>query len=384
MSGADRVRAMGLVCWVINLGYAIGLTIGGALASVSFRWLFVGDGLTTIAFGLLVAAGVPRVAPAAAARAAREEAGALEGVRRAVPRPAVRRVPAAQLPDRGGVHAERFDVPARHVGARPHEGRGRHGARAQRTASSCSCSRSFRPCSRRNNRSRVLAVGTFTIGLGFGLHMFASGPLAFAAAVAVWTMGEMAVLPVANALTADLRRRPARTPRMARTCRSAPRCAAPVAGTWMLQTLAAPGSGRPASRPARSCGGHLWLSRAHAAAQGRRGALTGRKRRARRHLPAAAPRGRSPDGRRRPAGVILKTWAPVRGVPSRRTSRAGRTRRRGRPACSLTGPSSRMDRTMWPYRFGWPVFPHRCSRNTLVALALRARTRMRVPVADRT
>jgi MFS family permease len=60
---AGRPRAYGLVYWAINLGFAFGLSVGGVLAGVSFRWLFVGDGLTTLAFALLIWLGVPETRP---------------------------------------------------------------------------------------------------------------------------------------------------------------------------------------------------------------------------------------------------------------------------------------------------------------------------------
>src|SRR5205085_1131413 len=53
-------------------------------------------------------------------------------------------------------------------------------------------------------RSRVMAVGTALVGVGFGLNAVVRTPLFYALAVLVWTVGEMGVLPVANALVADL------------------------------------------------------------------------------------------------------------------------------------------------------------------------------------
>src|SRR5438477_2527989 len=68
----DRVRAFGLVYWVINVGFAIGLTLGGLLAQRSFAWLFIGDGATTLVFALLIALGVPETRPARTAHPAHE------------------------------------------------------------------------------------------------------------------------------------------------------------------------------------------------------------------------------------------------------------------------------------------------------------------------
>lgn len=45
-------RAFSLVRMAINLGFSIGPAIGGLLAAISFRWLFVGDGITCMLAGL--------------------------------------------------------------------------------------------------------------------------------------------------------------------------------------------------------------------------------------------------------------------------------------------------------------------------------------------
>jgi MFS family permease len=72
----DRVRAFGILYWVINLGFSIGLVLGGVLASRSFLWLFVGDGLTSIAFAVIVLRAVPETRPGHTHPAAGGEADA--------------------------------------------------------------------------------------------------------------------------------------------------------------------------------------------------------------------------------------------------------------------------------------------------------------------
>ncbi|MGH7282235.1 MAG: MDR family MFS transporter [Polyangiaceae bacterium] len=57
----DRARGYGLLYWAVNLGVSISLLCAGAIADVSFTYLFVGDALTTFAFGALVCASVPDV-----------------------------------------------------------------------------------------------------------------------------------------------------------------------------------------------------------------------------------------------------------------------------------------------------------------------------------
>jgi MFS family permease len=59
----DRVVGLAALRVAINLGVAFGMVLGGLLAEWSWRALFIGDGLTTILFGALVAARHPETAP---------------------------------------------------------------------------------------------------------------------------------------------------------------------------------------------------------------------------------------------------------------------------------------------------------------------------------
>ena len=56
----------------------------------------------------------------------------------------------------------------------------------------------------RLRRSVVLASGVTLIGVGFGLTAFAHSALAYTATVVLWSLGEIAVLPVSAAVVADL------------------------------------------------------------------------------------------------------------------------------------------------------------------------------------
>jgi MFS family permease len=58
-------RALGFAALrvAVNLGFALGMVLGGALADWDWRALFVGDGATTLAFGLLVYAFVRETKP---------------------------------------------------------------------------------------------------------------------------------------------------------------------------------------------------------------------------------------------------------------------------------------------------------------------------------
>jgi MFS family permease len=58
-----RVDAFGIVYWAINLGFAIASVLGGLLAELDFRILFVADGATMLVYGILVAIAVPETMP---------------------------------------------------------------------------------------------------------------------------------------------------------------------------------------------------------------------------------------------------------------------------------------------------------------------------------
>jgi MFS family permease len=62
----SHLRAVGYAAlrMAINLGFAIGMVVGGALADASWRLLFVGDGGTTLLFGLVVYAFIGETKPA--------------------------------------------------------------------------------------------------------------------------------------------------------------------------------------------------------------------------------------------------------------------------------------------------------------------------------
>ena len=64
---ADRPEAYAIVYWAINLGVAVGPALGGVIASRSYLGLFALDGATMLAYALVVALAVPETRPADAA-----------------------------------------------------------------------------------------------------------------------------------------------------------------------------------------------------------------------------------------------------------------------------------------------------------------------------
>ena len=52
--GSSRTRAFGYMYWAINLGAALAPIIAGFMAQINYMLLFVGDAVTTLAYGLIV------------------------------------------------------------------------------------------------------------------------------------------------------------------------------------------------------------------------------------------------------------------------------------------------------------------------------------------
>ena len=60
---SHRVQALGLLYWAINLGFAFAAAIGGFVADLDFRILFVADALTMAIYGVIIALAVPETRP---------------------------------------------------------------------------------------------------------------------------------------------------------------------------------------------------------------------------------------------------------------------------------------------------------------------------------
>jgi MFS family permease len=61
---AKRVAAYGVLYWAVNLGFAVGSALGGALSRHGWWLLFFGDAATTLAYACVVALYIPETRPA--------------------------------------------------------------------------------------------------------------------------------------------------------------------------------------------------------------------------------------------------------------------------------------------------------------------------------
>ncbi|MFD9565087.1 MDR family MFS transporter [Streptomyces sp. NPDC059994] len=201
---AERPRAYGLLYWAVNLGYAFSMVFGGSLVRHGFTWLFWVNSATCAAAGLLVwrstgAASTPSTSTTARSGSYRDVvkdrlllaylgAWLAYGI---VFCQALTTLPLAMKQD--GLSPSTFGyVMAVNaiviVIVQPLTG----------------------PLLTRQDHSHVLIGGILVLGLGFGSTALVSTPLGYACTVALWTLGEIAVSSVNQAVIASIAPEPLR------------------------------------------------------------------------------------------------------------------------------------------------------------------------------
>ncbi|HKQ58347.1 MAG TPA: MFS transporter [Candidatus Eisenbacteria bacterium] len=207
---AERGRAFGLLYWVINIGFSVGAVLGGAIATVSFVMLFVFDGLTSIAFALVIARFVPETRPTLA----QPQHASRPGDR-------VREFVAPFIDGPFGLFILLsvliLLVFMQHVTAFPIDVTAHGVSRAWlgvvlavNGVIIVLLQPFLAPVLQRLNRSRVLATGALLMAIGFGLNAVARGPGLYALGVLIWSIGEIHLFPIGNALVADVAPAPMR------------------------------------------------------------------------------------------------------------------------------------------------------------------------------
>jgi MFS family permease len=197
----SRTRAYGFNYWAINLGAAIAPVIAGVLANYTYLALFIGDALTTFAFGLIVYFGIRETRPVEA-----------QGVKSATPRERLtqlKREPILLL----------FSFLALFFGIVYMQGfvtlpidMASHGLGPEQFGLAIAVNGFLIvlisiPVSNLAGhwpRFEAMTVAAVFLGLGFGSTALAGSYPLFALSVGIWTLGEIVASAVAPAIIADL------------------------------------------------------------------------------------------------------------------------------------------------------------------------------------
>lgn len=193
---ADRTRAYGILYWAVNLGFAVGSALGGAMSRYGWYLLFVGDAITTLLYAGIVWVRVPETRPAHAVVARREP-------------------PWAPLADRpflvfcglialvGMLFHQAFvtlPLDVRDHGLSP-------AAYGSLIALNGVLIFLLQPLVSRllspYARHRVLAGAAALVGAGFGMTALVSELPGYVLAISVWTLGEIVMAGIGPAVAAD-------------------------------------------------------------------------------------------------------------------------------------------------------------------------------------
>jgi MFS family permease len=195
---AGRSRAYGLLFWAINLGFSLAMVLGGMLARLGFQWLFWADAVTCVAFGLLVWRLVPGTRPP------RRQPGDGRDGFRAVLRDRVMACYLLLTLAYTFVYLQSFTTLPLAMRARGLPPSAFGLALAVNGVLIVAVQPVASRWLARHDQVTVLAAGIAVVGLGFGLTSLAGSTVSYAAAVAVWTLGEILTAGSAGAIVAGL------------------------------------------------------------------------------------------------------------------------------------------------------------------------------------
>jgi MFS family permease len=194
-----RVTAFAMWRLAINIGWAVGLTLGGLLADRSFELLFVGDALTSATFGVISLMALPHGVRTSRSQERHLGGGALR----------------AMLADRGfllflasiligsAIYMQNASTFALHIRAQGFSNtvygmlQGLNGAFVVLLELPISAWTQHR------SRTSMVALGGLLIGAAFASLVFARTIPLLVVMVLVWTLGEIVSSPPASAFVAD-------------------------------------------------------------------------------------------------------------------------------------------------------------------------------------
>jgi MFS family permease len=194
----QRVTAFAAYRLSLNAGWAFGPATAGFLAGYSFFWLFAGDALTSVLFGLVAWVCLPRHSVVHKNEAAWSEA--FHAIRRDG---LFLRALCASLAI-GPVFLQMASTYGLHVTSLGYSDKVYGALLSLNGVLVVCCELPITSFTRHFPARRMMALGYLLIGGGFALNAFARDLPLLVGGMAVFTLGEMIAIPVAQAHIADL------------------------------------------------------------------------------------------------------------------------------------------------------------------------------------
>jgi MFS family permease len=192
----DRARAYGILYWAVNLGFAVGSALGGALSQYGWYLLFVGDAATTLAYAAIVWVRIPETRPVHLQREARQPLWAPLADRPFVVFCILNSL-VVTLFQQAFVT---LPIDVREHGLPP-------AAYGSLIALNGVLIFLLQPLVSRllspHPRHRVLAAAALLVGAGFGMTGLVRTIPGYVASIAVWTLGEIVMAGIGPAVAAD-------------------------------------------------------------------------------------------------------------------------------------------------------------------------------------
>jgi MFS family permease len=193
-----RVAAFAAFRLAINIGWACGLALGGLLADRSFGYLFVGDAVTSAAFGVISLVALPH-----GTRTSRHEERHLAGATRTIMADRGFLLFLGSILLGGAIYMQNVSTFALHVHDHGYSNAVYGALQALNGAIVVFLELPIAAWTGQRSRTHMVALGSVLIGAAFASLSVATAIAAMVAMVFVWTLGEIVASPPASAFVAD-------------------------------------------------------------------------------------------------------------------------------------------------------------------------------------
>lgn len=194
----QRIRAFAAYRMAFNAGWALGPATAGLILKYSFTWLFIGDAVTSLAYGIIALTFLPKGLKSERREAGWAEAAAVMRHDRKFQRLLIASLLIGlvffQMVSTFGLHVTKIGFSASTYGI----------LISINGLLVVLFELPLTMVSQRFGFERTMIVGYILTGIGFGGNAFANTIPAIIACMMIWSVGEMLTMPVAVAQIADL------------------------------------------------------------------------------------------------------------------------------------------------------------------------------------